>query len=457
MRFVGLFLIALSVGCLGGDDDGSGGRADASPDDNADASSAVIDAGVPGDIRVTQNGAEIPADTGSFDFGALPAGLIGARFAFTIENTGEGDLAISSIDVGGADAALFDLDAAGVGTLAPGAFATFTVGFAPDVAGARTATVTIASDDPDEASYAFGLTGTGVAQEDLDPDTNGDFEDTDYINYNTIESRIVVRVGDIDNLGFGFPAGFDPFTGASTPSHGFPFSPEADDPAGTDRIMVVSSYVGTPPAGQDGYTGTTSRPDNLPQPVTLTYDLLGSVPSSAVLQIFVDDFQAPVWQADYEVTLNGTRAPFIEQVISSLVQTGPIGKLITLPVPPEFVDLIATGELEILIDDTTTGAGDGFALDFVKLFIDVYGFQNTGTINGTVTDSSTGMPIENATVSASGFVEAVTDATGAYSLVDAPAGFVFVQTTAPGYQPDQRLVDLATDATVVVNVALAPE
>ena len=53
---------------------------------------------------------------------------------------------------------------------------------------------------------------------------------------------IVVRVGDVDNLGFGFSEGFDPFCGKNTAVHTFPWAVDMNDHLGTDRIMVVSSY-----------------------------------------------------------------------------------------------------------------------------------------------------------------------------------------------------------------------
>jgi hypothetical protein len=197
------------------------------------------------------------------------------------------------------------------------------------------------------------------------------------------DADLVVLVGDIDNLGFGYPDGFDVFSGNSTPRHSYPWEPEADDPNGTDRIMVVTSYVGSPPAGKDGYTSTTSRPDNLPQPIDMQYNLSGIQVNAAVLQMFVDDFQSPVWKSQFQVELNGRRAPFLEDVLNSLTQTGPIGKLITIQVPENFLDIVESGNWEIYIDDPTTGAGDGFAIDFVRLLINPRLATHVGTISGT--------------------------------------------------------------------------
>ena len=68
------------------------------------------------------------------------------------------------------------------------------------------------------------------------------------------EADLVVRTGDINNLGFGWPTGFDPFSGKSTPPHQWldinRIPPGAPD--GTDRIMLGSAVI---PAPGDGYSG----------------------------------------------------------------------------------------------------------------------------------------------------------------------------------------------------------
>ena len=109
------------------------------------------------------------------------------------------------------------------------------------------------------------------------------------------------------------------------------------------------------------YTNHTSCPENLPRPILLTYDLTGIQLESAALQIFVDDFQAMHWHADYFVTINGVDAPYIATIINSLSQTGPIGKIINITLPEEHLYLLESDSLSILFDDTITGAGDGYA------------------------------------------------------------------------------------------------
>ncbi len=186
---------------------------------------------------------------------------------------------------------------------------------------------------------------------------------------NTPEAALMARAGDIDNLGFGWPAGFDPFSGQQTPTHSHPWTPGTNDPPGTDRIMVVSSYHGNPSLGSDGYTDSTIRPDNNVQSVVLRYNLGQLVVTSARLELFVDDLQAPIYGAGYQVRLNGVRAPFLETILNALDQSGPVGQLVSVPIPADFLPLVQSGSLTVNIDDPTTGAGDGYAMDFVKLLL----------------------------------------------------------------------------------------
>jgi hypothetical protein len=339
-----------------------------------------------------------------------------------------------------------------LGDLNPGATATLRLVLNPTLAGSLTNALTVSSlaGDPNVANNT-SVRETLVYRY-YTPD-DGDWDANSVMLYNTTEASLMVRSGDIDNLGFGWPAGFNPFSGNSTPGHTFPWAAPTNAPAGTDRIMVVSSYEGRPPKGQDGYTGSTSRPANEVEAVQLEYELGGIPVTSAALQLFVDDFQAPVWGASYTVRLNGVRAPFLETIINALAQTGPIGKLISANFPTEFLPLLLTNRLEILIDDTTTGAGDGFAIDFAKLLINVRVFGQVGTIQGQVVDSANQQPIPGVRVSAAGYAGA-TDTTGHYVLANIPAGLAPVEASHPDYIPQIKPTDLVTGNTNTVAFSL---
>jgi hypothetical protein len=288
----------------------------------------------------------------------------------------------------------------------------------------------------------------------LTDSVNGDWTQNFVVLHNTPEADMMVRSGDIDNLGQGWPTGFDPFSGNNTPVHGFPFTPDSADASGTDRIMVVTSYVGTPPHGSDGYTQLTTRPANLPRPIALHYDLNGLQVTSAALQVFADDFQAPMWGAHYYVSLNGVSASYFADVINSLIETGPIGKMITVTLPQEDLYLIQRDSLSVMIDDTTTGAGDGYAIDFVKLLINTKGFTYTGSVHGIITDYDSGDPVRNAIVSTPASSSVLTDSTGYYKFTGLPAGTTRLSVTKFGYDTTTVFVDLVSSQEIQQNMQI---
>lgn len=270
---------------------------------------------------------------------------------------------------------------------------------------------------------------------------------------NAKEAELLVQVGDIDNLGFGWPQEFDPFAGKSTPIHRFPWAPEADDPPGTDRIMV-NSGAEVLVSSKDGYTRDTYRPENLPQPLTIEFDPAGVTIKGAVLQLFVDDFQAPMMKTRFSVTLDGQPAPDIETTINKLNQTGPIGKLITVKLLPEYLGLLSDGKLAVLVDDPTTNVGDGFAFDFARLLINPKGFTYSGTIRGIVVDKETEKPLDGALASAANVRQATTGADGKFELKDVPAGLVVVTGSHPDYVTGSEQNDLEAGDVLDITIRL---
>jgi outer membrane protein OmpA-like peptidoglycan-associated protein len=259
------------------------------------------------------------------------------------------------------------------------------------------------------------------------------------------EADLVVRTGDINNLGFGWPQGFDPFSGKSTEPHSYPWTPPQGAPAGTDRIMLGSAVTAQDVATRsgDGYAGSTQRPDNMPQPVTLVVGELPAKIDAIVFQMFLDDFQAPVWHSRFQVSLNGTRIPSFEEAVNSLEQTGPIGKLVTLQLLPEYWPLLRTGTVKLLIDDPTTHEPDGYAIDFVRILVNPHPFKYLVSVTGSVVDADTNRPVPGTMVNAA-LVNAAADQQGKFLLKGVPAGLVVVKASAAGYDDGVRSLDLST-------------
>ncbi len=106
-----------------------------------------------------------PSLTDFTDFGSVGVGSPIAR-TFTIRNFGTDALNLGNgaITLSGPDAAMFALSGITLpATLAGGASTTFTLTFTPTVAGIKSATLTIANDDCNEAVYDFAIQGTGSA------------------------------------------------------------------------------------------------------------------------------------------------------------------------------------------------------------------------------------------------------------------------------------------------------
>jgi outer membrane protein OmpA-like peptidoglycan-associated protein len=188
----------------------------------------------------------------------------------------------------------------------------------------------------------------------------------------------------------------------------------------------------------------------------MTTDLSGINVETVALMLFLDDFQAPRFGSRYQVTLDGERYPVMEDVLNALNQTGPIGKLVTVEILPGYHDLLDDGRLALRIDDPTTGAGDGFAIDFVQLLVNPGTFPSTGTIRGRVTHAETGAPVPGVLVSSP--LDAVeTGANGQYVLPDAPAGLVVVRAAKPGFSSATEPVDLEAGTDVTVHLKLTPQ
>jgi len=85
---------------------------------------------------------------------------------FTVSNVGYADLVVGTISITGTNATQFAIQSDNVSnkTIIPGGSATLQGVFAPTSTGAKSATLNIPSNDPDEATVLVPLSGSGVAE-----------------------------------------------------------------------------------------------------------------------------------------------------------------------------------------------------------------------------------------------------------------------------------------------------
>ncbi|MCS7073101.1 MAG: carboxypeptidase-like regulatory domain-containing protein, partial [Bacteroidia bacterium] len=272
----------------------------------------------------------------------------------------------------------------------------------------------------------------------------------------TRQADVMIRVGDIDNLGFGFPENFDPFSGRATDVHPYPWETNFSDPDGTDRIMVCSGYKGEAICGSDGYTNQTQRPDNSPRPIKIPLDALKNTRiQTASLQIFIDDFQSPEYCSRFRVWLNGkVRFRELESILREINQTRPIGKLVNVNFPPDHLPLLKEPTLTIMIDDSVNQAGDGFAIDFVKLLINPKVDINRGNLTGKVVSKHTGEPIAKATIELIAGTSVLSADDGSFQFNSLTSGYTILKVSAKGFQTHYEGVDIITAETKDVFIEL---
>lgn len=79
----------------------------------------------------------------------------------------------------------------------------------------------------------------------------------------------------------------------------------------------------------------------------------------------------------------------------------------------------------------------------------------TGTLTGTVSNASNGQPIAGATVAVNG-ASAVTNASGVYTIANAPAGTRTVTTSATGFTTRTDTVNVVAGSSTTFSTALVP-
>jgi len=109
------------------------------------------------------------------NFGSINVGSSSAACTFTIRNLGTTNLTGLALAMTGPHTNDYILGSLGTTALAPGSNTTFTVTFSPGAAGTRTATLQIASNDPDENPFDIALTGNGIGPGTLVVSPAGNF------------------------------------------------------------------------------------------------------------------------------------------------------------------------------------------------------------------------------------------------------------------------------------------
>lgn len=191
---------------------------------------------------------------------------------------------------------------------------------------------------------------------------------------------MILEYGDRDCLGMDCYGEIDPTAGVTLTGlqggessisperifHSYPFSPAADDYAGTDQIFCTS--VGSSEEN-DGYCNSDEA---LSAPLTAVLDYSvalspNEVVKSLTLGIASDDFQSRDFGGTFTAFINGQEVDFLSQLLDSLNNGGPSVKFFSIGVPQ---DILAENH-ELSIEIRKEGESrDGFAVDFFTVGVE---------------------------------------------------------------------------------------
>ena len=229
-------------------------------------------------------------------------------------------------------------------------------------------------------------------------------------------------------------------------SHPFPWDINPSYLPGFDRILLSSKFNPnkTQDCGSDRCSGSFDAVKCKPVSWKIPTDAqTGATTFNVYLQIFTDDFQAPSLYSKFQLLVNGKRFIEREKILNAIDQTGPVGKLISIPLTEDFFSVLSNPQNISLLIDETTGAAGGFAIDFVSLLVNRKR-ENTckGNIRGRVLIKDTETPNAGAKVFTAENTAVVTNDNGEFEIKDFPTGFEVLGACALGYTDGTGTADI---------------
>lgn len=282
-----------------------------------------------------------------------------SQHTFTIQNAGEVNLTVTSID---SSNTAFQVDPNSItlpATIPGSGNTSFTVTFGPNARGSSAGTIDIGSDSPENGNFVFNVTGNAVAPVAIvSPGNNIDFDDT-VIGGSSTKSVTITNNGDSD------------LTLEVDPADPLPAQFALDTTLGTlapnasQTITVVFNPTGT--AGTK--SGTFGISTNDPNNSSLTFNLAGTALSQQTIAL--SDFdQAGAEQALTENTTDAAvgEVLYVEKDFGS-IDIGSNDPAQAAPTVSENVRIRNNGQvtldltaIQIVIDPAVTSFEDDFAV-----------------------------------------------------------------------------------------------
>lgn len=262
---------------------------------------------------------------------------------------------------------------------------------------------------------------------------------------NGVEAEAVIRLGDIDNLGMGWPANFNPFCDLQFESISKLKPVKPADIPGFDKLIFSPNYKPNAKrsCSSDDWSDFFQTSHSTPVPFTIQCDSVkGMLVADAELQIFITDIQALTTCSRYTLQINQERYVEGERILNSLELPSGVGRLISIPLNPDHCTSIAEGRPLVIHIEEKSGAADAYAIDFIQVLINQSTrFACYGNIQGRLVNKSGQEPIVGAQIQIGSSIT-YTDTRGVYALKNIEAGFQEMKITCKGCSDFTQLLNV---------------
>ncbi len=312
----------------------------------------------------------------SLDFGKQNQGTPSSAKTITITNTGNGDLTISSVSKTGANTTDFSVTTATLPvTVTPGNTTTLTVTFTPGSTGARSAALSVSSNDSG-SPHSIALSGTGTA-----PGFGANPTTINFGNQNVNSTSTPVTVT-ISNPGTG-DLTISNITPAGTNAGDFSFSsaslPITVPSNGSTALQVAFKPTAT--GTRSGNLSITTNATGSPQSISLSGT--GTAPTAIITPSSVTYSSQEVNTVSAAQTVNVSNTGNGDLIISALAFSGGNPGDFQFTSNPLPITVPPNGNAEISVKFAPTAAGARTTTLFIT--------HNAGALPGQVSLTGTGI------------------------------------------------------------------
>lgn len=265
----------------------------------------------------------------------------------------------------------------------------------------------------------------------------------------TAEADVVVRLGDIDNFGFGWPIGFSPMRGARGRARSPVLRANEEDFGGTDIGLIGTGAVESVRSRNDPEAESRLA---VASPFTLTFTPPLTKITGALVQMHITGFQSAVSGSRFVVRVNGELASGLAEILNHVTIAPGDAGVVSYHLPESLLASLEEGWCVIEIDDPTSGVVAEFAVDFIRLLLNPRSLANRGGIRGKIVHRARG-PLAGILVTVQGR-DYTTDAGGWFTAEALAAGRTVVIVSHPTFGTTVRECDILSGRTSTMTLLL---